>query len=208
MLEKLGQALQGEIWKPGVGEEGWSLPAIQGHCEGGSRGLWGMLWGKQGKEDNPLSLVEKPFYFRDQSCLPQLFNRLPGITCGVMVKAAPKSLPTAAGAGGPLPCYSLYIRQHSHYRCHQMTLNHKNINTHQDGKATTNCLGHAPSSQGSRELPLGWVLLSCSTRHRRTRKESCVCSPLSSSSNDSLLWQQSHTCKTTNPNLEIKRIIA
>lgn len=109
----------------------------------GRRGLWGMLWGKQGKEDNPLSLVEKPFYFRDQSCLPRLFNQLPGIACKVMVKAAPKSLPTAAGAGAPLLCYNLYIRQHSHYRCHQMTLNYKNINTHQDGNATTNCLGHA-----------------------------------------------------------------
>lgn len=89
-----------------------------------------------------MSLVEKPFYFRDQSCLPRLFNQLPGITCQMMVKAASKSHPRAAGAG-PLLCYNLYIRQQRHYRCHQMTLNHKTINTHQDGKATTNCSGHA-----------------------------------------------------------------
>lgn len=60
-----------------------------------------MLSEKQGKEDNLWSLAEKPFYLRDQSCLPRRFTQLPGITCEVKVKAAPKSLPTAAGARAP-----------------------------------------------------------------------------------------------------------
>lgn len=57
-------------------------------------------------------------------------------------------------------------------------------------------------------LWLGRVLLSCSTQHRRRRKEACVCSPLSSSS--MILFSDNKATPARQPTLilEIKRIIA
>lgn len=104
VLEKLGQALQAEIWKPGVGKEGWSLPAIQGHCEGEDKATEvseGCFEENRAKRIKPFEPGRKAILSQRPILLPRLFNQLPGITCGVMVKAAPKSLPTAAGSGPP-----------------------------------------------------------------------------------------------------------
>lgn len=126
-------------------------------------------------------------------------NQLHGIIWKAMVKAAPQSLTTAAGCQGHLLRYDLDIRQYNHYRPHQMTFNHKKINTDQDGNATTNCYQSClppPFKVVSNRLGLA---LSQSTQHIATacsREPLCTCEweqgircflPRSYSSNESSL---------------------